>query len=156
MIQLLSPMTGTAVPLEQVPDNAFSRKLLGDGIALLPQEGTILSPVDGCLSAISDTLHAYVFSTPEGQEILVHVGLESVGLQGRGFYPLKKPGEAVKVGEPVADVDLLALQKKGVPLYTPVVICEGAENLRLTAVTGPVTAGQSVLITLDCAGSEPF
>ena len=149
MIQLLSPMTGTAIPLEQVPDTAFSRKLLGDGIALLPEEGAILSPVDGFLSAISNTLHAYIFSTPEGQEVLVHVGLESVGLQGRGFYPLKKPGEAVKAGEPVADVDLFLLKKKGVPLYTPVVICEGAEGMTLTPQTGFVTAGKTVLLTLE-------
>ncbi len=149
MIQLLAPMTGTAIPLDQVPDNAFSRKLLGDGVAILPEEGAILSPVDGCLSAISGTLHAYIFSTPDGQEILVHVGLESVGLQGRGFYPLKQPGDPVKAGEPVADVDLLLLKKKGVPLYTPVVVCEGAENMTFTAETGPVTAGQSVVLTLS-------
>lgn len=148
MIQLLAPMTGTAIPLDQVPDNAFSRKLLGDGVAILPEEGAILSPVDGCLSAISGTLHAYIFSTPDGQEILVHVGLESVGLQGRGFYPLKQPGDPVKAGDPVADVDLLLLKKKGVPLYTPVVVCEGAENMTFTAETGPVTAGKSLLLTL--------
>lgn len=149
MLQLLSPMTGTAIPLDQVPDTAFSRKLLGDGAAIVPEEGVIVSPVDGVLSAISGTLHAYIFSTPEGQDILVHVGLESVGLQGRGFYPLKQPGDPVKAGEPVADVDLLLLKKKGVPLYTPVVICEGAEGMPLTAKTGPVTAGQTVLLTLE-------
>ena len=149
MLQLLAPMTGTAIPLDQVPDTAFSRKLLGDGAAIVPEEGVLVSPVDGVLSAISGTLHAYIFSTPEGQEILVHVGLESVGLQGRGFYPLKQPGDPVKAGEPVADVDLLLLKKKGVPLYTPVVICEGAEGMTLTAKTGSVTAGQTVLLTLE-------
>jgi len=149
MIQLLAPMTGTAIPLEQVPDTAFSRKLLGDGAAIIPEEGVIVSPVDGCLSAISNTLHAYIFSTPDGLDILVHVGLESVGLQGRGFYPLKKPGDPVHAGEPVADVDLVLLKKKGVPLYTPVVVCEGAEGMKLTAETGPVTAGKSLLVTLE-------
>mgnify|MGYP003293424927 CR=1 FL=1 len=149
MLQLLAPMTGTAIPLDQVPDTAFSRKLLGDGAAIVPEEGVIVSPVDGVLSAISGTLHAYIFSTPEGQEILVHVGLESVGLQGRGFTPLVKEGDPVKTGDPVAQVDLLFLRKKGVPLYTPVVICEGAEGMTLTAKTGPVTAGQTVLLTLE-------
>ena len=149
MIQLLAPMTGTAIPLEQVPDNAFSRKLLGDGAAIVPEEGVIVSPVDGILSAISNTLHAYIFSTPEGLDILVHVGMESVGLQGRGFYPLKKPGDPVHAGEPVADVDLHLLQKKGVPLYTPVVICGGAEGMKLTTETGSVTAGKSLLMTLE-------
>ena len=129
MIRLLAPMTGSAIPLDQVPDSAFSRKLLGDGIAILPREGTIVSPVDGTLSAIAHTKHAYIFTSAEGLEILVHVGLQSVGLQGRGFYPLVKAGDPVRAGDPVADVDLSLLRKKGVPLYTPVVVCEGAETL---------------------------
>ncbi len=149
MIRLLSPMTGTAIPLDQVPDSAFSRKLLGDGVAILPAEGTILSPVDGTLSAISHTHHAYIFTSTEGLEILVHVGLQSVGLQGRGFYPLMKAGDTVRAGDPVADVDLTLLQKKGVPLYTPVVICEGAEDLQLEAFSGQVEAGRTPLIYLN-------
>lgn len=149
MIRLLSPMTGTAIPLDQVPDSAFSRKLLGDGIAILPQEGAIVSPVDGTLSAIAHTRHAYIFTSEEGLEILVHVGLQSVGLQGRGFYPLVEPGSKVRAGDPVADVDLSLLQKKGVPLYTPVVICEGAEAMRMTAFPGSVDAGKTELILLE-------
>lgn len=149
MIRLLSPMTGTAVPLDQVPDSAFSRKLLGDGIAIVPEEGALLSPVDGVLSAISHTLHAYIFTTPEGLEILVHIGLQSVGLQGRGFYPLVQVGESVKAGDPVADVDLTLLKKKGVPLFTPVVICEGAEKLTMQTFPGSVEAGKTPVICLE-------
>ncbi len=149
MVSILAPMTGTAIPLEQVPDGAFSRKLLGDGIAILPTEGALLSPADGTLDAIIQTLHAYVFRTDEGLEILVHVGLESVGLQGRGFYPLVKEGTRVRAGEPVADVDLTLLQKKGVPLYTPVVICEGGEGRLLTAYTGSVEAGKTTILTIE-------
>lgn len=149
MIRLLSPMTGTAIPLEHVPDSAFSRKLLGNGVAILPEEGTILSPVDGILSAISHTHHAYIFTSTGGLEVLVHVGLQSVGLQGRGFYPLVKAGDPVRAGDPVADADLTLLQKKGVPLYTPVVICEGAEGMHLEAFFGSVEAGKTPLILLD-------
>ncbi len=149
MVSILSPMTGTAIPLEQVPDSAFSRKLLGDGIAILPTEGVLVSPVDGILAAIIQTLHAYVFQTGEGLEILVHVGLESVGLQGRGFYPLVEVGARVRAGEPVADVDLTLLQKKGVPLYTPVVLCEGGDGMTLTARTGSVEAGKTTIFTID-------
>lgn len=148
MIQLLSPLTGTAIPLERVPDNAFSRKLLGDGVAILPEDGKLLSPVEGTVSAIAHTLHAYVIRSSEGLEILVHVGLESVGLQGRGFTPLVKEGDPVKTGDPVAQVDLLFLRKKGVPLYTPVVICEGAESMTVTPAQGPVEAGKTVLLTV--------
>lgn len=148
MIQLLSPLTGTAIPLERVPDNAFSRKLLGDGVAILPEDGKLLSPVEGTVSAIAHTLHAYVIRSSEGLEILVHVGLESVGLQGRGFTPLVKEGDPVKTGDPVAQVDLLFLRKKGVPLYTPVVICESAESMTVTPAQGPVEAGKTVLLTV--------
>lgn len=149
MIRLLSPMTGTAVPLEQVPDSAFSHKLLGDGIALLPEDGILVSPVDGCLSAIARTRHAYIFTTPEGLEILVHVGVQSVGLQGRGFHPLVKVGESVRAGQPVAEVDLLLLRKKGVPLYTPVVLCEGAEGRAMEVFSGAMEAGTTPLILLN-------
>ena len=149
MIRLTAPMTGTAIPLDQVPDSAFSRKLLGDGIAIIPEEGVLLSPVDGVLSAISHTLHAYIFTTPDGLEILVHIGLQSVGLQGRGFYPLINIGDAVKVGDPVADVDLGLLRKKGVPLFTPVVVCEGAENMVMQTFPGTVEAGKTSLILLE-------
>ena len=149
MIQLLAPMAGTAIPLDQVPDSAFSKKLLGDGVAILPEDGSILSPADGRISAIAHTLHAYVIETAEGLQILVHVGLHSVGLQGRGFRPLVSEGEAVRAGQPIAEVDLMLLRKKGVPVYTPVVICEGAETMTVTAVTGPVEAGKTVLLTLN-------
>ncbi len=149
MVSILSPMTGTAIPLEQVPDRAFSHRLLGDGIAILPKEGVLVSPVDGILSAIIQTLHAYVFQTEDGLEILVHVGLESVGLQGRGFYPLVEAGNRVRAGEPVADIDLTLLQKKGVPLYTPVVLIEGGDGRTLKAVTGSVEAGRTTIFTID-------
>lgn len=149
MKQLLSPLTGTAIPLEQVPDSAFSRKLLGDGAAILPEDGLILSPVDGQLTAIAHTLHAYIFSTDDGLEILVHVGLQSVGLQGRGFRPLLKAGDPVRAGQPVAEIDLMLLRRKGIPLYTPVVICEGAEKMHLEAFRGSVEAGKTPLISLS-------
>ena len=111
MIRLLSPMTGTAIPLDRVPDSAFSRKLLGDGVAILPEDGSVLSPADGTVSAIPHTLHAYVIRSNEGLEILVHVGLESAGLQGRGFRPLVREGDRVRAGDPVAEVDLMLLRK---------------------------------------------
>lgn len=148
MKELLSPMTGTAVPLEQIPDDVFSRKLLGDGAAILPDEGRILSPVDGVVSAVAETLHAYCFSTPEGLEILIHVGLESVRLRGEGFVSHVKAGDMVRAGDPVATVDLQLLRRRNLPLITAVVICEGAEGTYLSAATGPVTAGKTTLLSI--------
>ena len=75
-IQILSPLTGTAVPLEDVPDPVFSQKIIGDGIAVLPRDGRLVSPVDGEVVSVADTLHAYGLRSDEGIEVMVHFGLE--------------------------------------------------------------------------------
>ena len=145
---ILAPLSGQAVPLEQVPDDVFSQKILGDGIAIIPADGKIYAPVNGVISAVTDTLHAYGFTSEDGLEILVHVGLDSVKLKGEGFKSYVQVGDKVKAGQLVAEVDLKFLISKGVPLITPVLVCEGAEDESLTTVTGDVKAGKTKVITL--------
>ena len=145
---ILAPLSGQAVPLEQVPDDVFSQKILGDGIAIIPADGKIYAPVNGVISAVTDTLHAYGFTSEDGLEILVHVGLDSVKLKGEGFKSYVQVGDKVKAGQLVAEVDLKFLISKGVPLTTPVLVCEGAEDEALTTVTGDVKAGKTKVITL--------
>ena len=82
---ILAPITGTAVPLEQVPDPVFSQKIIGDGAANLPEDGKFLSPVAEEVATVEDTLHAYGFRTAVGVEVLVHFGLETVALKGEFF-----------------------------------------------------------------------
>ena len=82
---LLAPLNGKVIPLDQVQDDVFSQKVLGDGIAIQPENGKLYSPVDGEISSIAETLHAYGVSTEDGLEILVHVGLDTVTLKGEGF-----------------------------------------------------------------------
>ena len=84
---ILAPLSGQAVPLEQVPDDVVSQKILGDGIAIIPADGKLYAPVDGEIASIAETLHAYGFTSEDGLEILVHVGLDSVALRGEGFTP---------------------------------------------------------------------
>jgi len=148
IISLLAPLSGQAVPVEQIPDNIFSRKLLGDGIAIIPSDGKLLAPLDGEIASVADTLHAYVFTSEDGLEILVHVGLESVTLNGEGFTSHVKSGDKVKAGQLVAEFDLKFLESKGVPIITPVLVCEGADVLPVHIVTGSVKAGKSTVITL--------
>ena len=145
---LLAPMSGQAVPLDQVPDDVFSRKILGDGIAIEPADGRIYAPVDGKIGSISQTRHAYGFTSDDGLEILVHVGLESVSLRGEGFVSHVQEGDRVKAGQLVAEADLDLLRSKGLPTITPFVICEGAEDVPMHTVTGTVTAGRDAVITL--------
>ena len=105
-IQILAPAAGRAVPLEEVPDPVFSQKIIGDGIAVIPEDGRIVSPVTGEVVSVADTLHAYGFRTEEGLEILIHIGLETVALKGACFKALVKVGDKVQAGDPIAEVDL--------------------------------------------------
>ena len=140
-MSVLAPLTGQIITLEQVPDPVFSGKMLGDGIAIVPEEGKIYSPVSGVVTTVSTTLHAYGFSTTEGLDILVHVGLETVSLNGDGFKSYVKEGDAVKAGDLVAEVDLEFLKEKGITSITPVLICGGAEKMTISKASGRVTAG---------------
>ena len=145
---ILAPLSGQAIPLEQVPDDVFSQKILGDGIAIIPTDGKIYAPVDGEIATVAETLHAYGFTSEDGLEILVHVGLDSVKLKGEGFTSHVQVGDKVKAGQLVAEVDLKFLISQGVPATTPVLICEGAEDAQLNTVTGDVKAGKTKVITL--------
>ena len=94
---ILAPLTGKAVPLSEVPDSVFSEKVLGDGVAIIPADGKIVSPVDGEVISVADTRHAFGLRTADGVELLIHVGLETVHLNGACFQVFVKPGDQVKV-----------------------------------------------------------
>ena len=148
MNKLLAPLTGKLMPLDQVPDDVFAQKILGDGIAIIPENGRILSPVDGEVITVAETLHAYGFATEDGLEILVHVGLDSVAQKGEGFKTHVRPGDKVKAGDLVAEVDLELLKSKNVPTVTPVIVCCGAEDQTLTFASGNAKAGKTAVITI--------
>lgn len=145
---IISPLNGSTVPLENVPDEVFSQKILGDGIAVIPTDGKIYSPVDGIISSIAETFHAYGFRSDDGHEILVHFGLETVSLKGEGFTSHVKVGDRVKKGDLVAEVDLQLLRQHNINTLTPVLVCDGADDLEMNVHHGQVKKGQSVLISL--------
>ena len=111
-ICILSPETGKAVPLDQVPDPVFSQKIIGDGIAVIPSDGRVTSPVDGEVASVAETLHAYGFRTEDGLELLIHVGLETVALKGECFQVHVKAGQRIQAGDLVAEVDLAFLAER--------------------------------------------
>ncbi|MCH1950799.1 PTS transporter subunit IIBC [Enterocloster sp. OA13] len=147
-IRILSPLTGTAVALEEVPDPVFSQKIIGDGIAIIPQDGKLVSPIDGEVVSVAETLHAYGLRSEDGIEVMVHFGLETVALKGEYFTCHVKQGDKVKAGDLLAEADLKGLEEKQVSLITPVLICGGMENRTMSTVTGPVSAGRDTVITL--------
>lgn len=153
-IRILSPATGQLVPLDQVPDLVFSQKIIGDGIAVIPSDETIVSPVDGEVVSVAETLHAYGFRTKEGVELLIHIGLETVALKGACFKPLVKVGDQVKAGTPVAEVDLNFLKEKELNPITPILICGGAEGLCLSYGEGSAKAGETEVLVLSASAKE--
>lgn len=152
-----APLTGKAVPLEQVPDPVFSGKVLGDGVAIIPEDGRIVSPVDGQIESVAETGHAYGFSTEDGLELLVHVGLETVSLKGECFKVHVKEGDKVKKGDLVAEVDLAYLAEKNINPITPVLICSDMDDQDLKCAEGGVEAGKTAVLMLKAnekAGEE--
>jgi len=152
---VIAPLSGQPVQLSEVPDEVFSQKVLGDGVAIIPDDGKLYSPVDGEISTIAETLHAYGFTSDDGLEILVHVGLDTVGLKGECFKPCVKEGDRVKVGDLVAEIDLEYIKSKGLNTITPVIICDGADEKQLCPADSHVTAGQDAVITLKDEAAEP-
>lgn len=145
---ILASVTGKAVALSEVPDPVFADKVLGDGAAIIPAEGKIVSPVNGEISTVAETGHAYGFTSEDGLEILVHVGLETVSLNGECFKVYVKPGDKVKAGDLVAEVDLKYLEEKKINPITPVLLCSDTEGRTLQYTEGEVKAGESAVLTL--------
>lgn len=143
-----APLTGKAVLLDQVPDPVFSGKVLGNGIAIIPEDGRIVSPVDGQIESVAETGHAYGFSTEDGLELLVHVGLETVSLKGECFKVHVKEGDQVKKGDLVAEVDLVYLAEKNINPITPVLICSDLDDQEMKCAEGAVEAGKTAVLML--------
>lgn len=152
---IVSPATGKAVLLENVPDPVFSQKFLGDGMAVIPTDGKIVSPVDGEIVSVAETLHAYGFATEEGLELLVHIGLDTVALQGECFKSHVNVGDKVKKGDLIAEVDLDALNEKGINPITPILVCGGMDDKTMNYGEGEMQAGETSILTIFSDCDEP-
>ena len=143
--KLYAPMTGKAVPITEVPDPTFAEGLLGDGIAIIPSDGKVYSPVDGVVETMFDTGHACALKSKTGVEILIHVGLETVGLNGAPFTVHCKNGDQVKKGQLLWEADLAAIQAAGLPIITPVLVCNTDDYPTFEKITGDVTNDDIVI-----------
>lgn len=142
---LYAAQTGEAIPMEKVPDDVFSQKLMGDGIAIIPRDTKVVAPIAGKVAVIAETKHAYAIIAEDGTEVLIHIGLETVKLHGKGFESLVKVGDQVEVGTPLCKVEK-ALIDGDIPLYTPMIIVGSDEMVDLKFKTGNVVAGKDCVI----------
>ena len=146
--QVTAPVSGRIVPLDEVPDAVFAERILGDGVAILPDAGRIVSPVDGVVSSVAETRHAYGFTADNGLEVLVHFGLETVELKGEGFQSHVKVGDRVHVGDLVAEVDLKLLGEKNINSITPVLVCNASSEEQLERMSGEAQEGKTTLFAV--------
>ena len=119
---LVSPITGEVVALDQVPDEAFASKAVGDGVAVRPTDKTVVSPARGTIVKIFNTNHAFCLETDEGAEVVVHMGIDTVALNGQGFKRLVEEGAEVKAGQPILEMDLEYLNANARSMISPVVV----------------------------------
>ena len=119
---VLSPADGDVVELSEVPDEVFSQKMAGEGIAIIPRSDTFVAPVTGTITKIFSTNHAFSIKTKTGLEVMVHIGLDTVALNGEGFKRLAQEGDKVSVGQPIISADLAFITSEGKEIITPIVV----------------------------------
>lgn len=131
-----SPAKGRTVALSEVNDPTFSTGMLGQGVAVIPEEGKIYAPADGEISLIFETLHAVSMVTDKGVEVLIHVGLDTVQMKGDGFEGHVKNGDKVKKGDLLLTVDLDKVKAAGYDTITPVLVCNTDDYAAVTGLAG--------------------
>ncbi|WP_436876132.1 N-acetylglucosamine-specific PTS transporter subunit IIBC [Siccibacter turicensis] len=146
---LVSPVSGEVVPLDQVPDEAFASKAVGDGVAVKPTGNRVVAPAAGTIVKIFNTNHAFCLETENGAEIVVHMGIDTVSLNGQGFSRLVEEGAEVVAGQPVLEMDLAFLNANARSMISPVV-CSNIDDFSALVVTarGLVIAGQTPLFEI--------
>jgi PTS system glucose-specific IIA component len=144
-----APLTGRLLNLEDVPDPVFSQKMMGDGMAIEPSEGILVSPVEGEIIQLFHTKHAIGIKSQTGMEILLHIGLETVAMNGEGFEAFVKEGDKVKPGDKLITFDLNLIKEKAASTITPIIITNGdiIENVQKSPL-GEVKGGSDKVIEI--------
>ena len=145
---IYAPLTGKVVPISEVPDPTFAEGMLGNGIAIIPTDGKVYAPCNGKVETMFSTGHAVALSTAGGAELLIHVGLETVGLNGAPFTIHVADGDEVKKGQLLFEANLEMIQEAGLPIITPVVVCNSDDFAKFDTVVGKDVTNADVAIEL--------
>lgn len=147
-LELVAPFTGKIIPIEDIPDPVFSDKMVGDGIGIEPTEGILVAPCDAEVAVMFPTKHAVGLKTESGVELLLHIGLETVGLNGEGFTTFVEQGDKVEKGQKLVTFDLQIVRDKCKSIISPVVVSNSKEMKGIDKAQGTVTAGQDMVMTV--------
>ena len=145
-ISLKAVEDGRTIPMDEVNDQTFAQELLGPGIAIVPSNGTVVSPIDGTIATVMDTKHAVCIQGEDGLELIVHAGLDTVELNGKYYQTYKEIGDQVKAGDVLLEFDLEEITKAGYDVTTPIVITNLGDYKISKCLTGQqVKAGEEVI-----------
>ncbi|MGJ9385340.1 PTS sugar transporter subunit IIA [Salipaludibacillus sp. CF4.18] len=147
--RITAPINGKVVDITEVPDPVFSQKMMGEGIAVEPSDGNVVSPVDGEVVQVFPTKHAVGLKTKSGLELLIHIGLDTVNLDGEGFEAFVKAGDKVKRGDKLVSFDLEIIKEKATSTISPLIITnmdEVVENVEKEFTENAKTSETEVLI----------
>ena len=143
---VLAPIRGKVLAQADIPDETFAQGILGPGCGIEPTGKTVYAPFDGTVNQVASTLHAVGLTSEDGIEILIHVGMDTVEMQGKGFKALVKEGDKVKKGQPLIRFELDAIKAEGYPVTTPLIVCNTDEYASVTPkASGTVKQGDALL-----------
>ena len=137
-VEIGSPVTGKIVPIDTVSDPTFAQEMIGKGVAIIPEDGNFYAPASGTWVALFPTGHAYALNTDDGAEILVHIGIDTVKLNGQFYDVQAKQGDTVKKGDLIVEADIEAIKSLGYDVITPVMISNHDKFQGLEKKTGAV------------------
>ena len=146
-VYVLAPIDGTVVDLENVPDEVFAQKMVGDGLAIDPSGAVAVAPVAGDLVKLFPGGHAFGIAMSNGVELIVHLGLDTIELKGQGFQNIATEGQAVQAGDPIVRFDRATVERLGKEMISPVV--SSGEGTITRRASGTVKAGRDVLFVLE-------
>ncbi|MEX2460994.1 MAG: PTS glucose transporter subunit IIA [Paenibacillaceae bacterium] len=147
-IAISSPMSGEVIRLEQVPDLAFAQKRMGDGVAIIPSNGRLMAPFDGIVLHLVSTKHAIIVQHASGLQLLMHFGLNTVHLQGKGFTSHVANGDRVYAGQLMMEIDLDLLASLGYSTCTPIVVANEDYRVQIDSSYKTVQAGDSGMMNV--------
>jgi glucose-specific phosphotransferase system IIA component len=143
--EINSPVDGEVVEIESVDDEVFSSKMVGDGVAIIPVSDIFCAPIDGKISKIFSTNHAYSIKSEKDLEVMVHIGLETVALKGKGFERLVNEGDEVRAGAPVIRADLSYIKEHAKDIVTPVIISDESDIKEIEKKYRVVKSGDLIM-----------
>ena len=149
---LIAPCTGKTLPLSAVPDEVFAGGLLGEGIGIDPIEGHFFAPVSGEVTSVTDSRHAFTIQSDEGTDVLVHIGVDTVSLAGKGFVAHVSAGERIRAGDLIAEADIEFIRSRGLSPICSMVVTEPEKIENTEYKPGACVGGKDVIMLYQVTG----